>query len=75
MPTKGKVKPVSDRDLCVITERNISKEVKEGMLSYSSKRADISIFWDLPVSIRFRVVKEGKLLYKKDNLYLRNKYS
>ena len=67
---KGKVKPFSDIDICVITERNISKEVKEGILSNSSKKVDISIFWDLPLSIRFRVIKEGKLLYKKDDLKL-----
>lgn len=67
---RGKLKPFSDIDICVITERNISKEVKEGILSNSSKKIDISMFWDLPLSIRFRVIKEGKLLYKKDDLKL-----
>ncbi len=67
---RGKVKPFSDIDVCVITERSISKEVKEGILSNSSKKIDISMFWDLPLSIRFRVIKEGKLLYKKDDLKL-----
>jgi len=67
---KGDVKPFSDIDICVITERNISKQVKEEILSNSSEKIDISIFWDLPLVIRFRVIKEGKLLYKKDDLKL-----
>jgi len=67
---KKNVKPFSDIDICVITERNISKKVKEEILSNSSKKIDISMFWDLPLVIRFRVIKEGKLLYKKDDLKL-----
>jgi len=67
---KGNVKPFSDIDICIITERNISKQVKEEILSNSSKKIDISIFWDLPPVMRFRVIKEGKLLYKKDDLKL-----
>jgi len=67
---KKNVKPFSDIDICVITKRNIPKKVKEEILSNSSKKIDISIFWDLPPVIRFRVIKEGKLLYKKDDLKL-----
>ena len=29
-----------------------------------------SYFWDLPPTIRFRVFKEGKLLYKRDEIAL-----
>ena len=67
---RGNIKHFSDIDICVVTERNISKGVKEEILSNSSKKIDISIFWDLPLSIRFRVIKEGKLLYKRDALKL-----
>ncbi len=67
---KGSVKPFSDIDLCVLTEKDISKKVKEEILSNSSKKIDISIFWDLPPTIRFRVLKEGEILYKKDDLTL-----
>lgn len=67
---KGKAKPISDIDICVLTKRNIPKRVKEEILSNSSKKIDISIFWDLPPTIRFRVFKEGKLLYKKDEIAL-----
>ncbi|MCK4637252.1 MAG: nucleotidyltransferase domain-containing protein [Methanomicrobia archaeon] len=67
---RGNVKPFSDIDICVITEKNISKKIKEEILNNSSKKIDISIFWDLPPTMRFRVIKEGKLLYKKDDLKL-----
>ncbi len=67
---RGNAKPTSDIDICVLTVRNISKRVKEEILSNSSRRIDISIFWDLPPTIRFRILKEGKLLYKKDEIEL-----
>ncbi|MDI6902805.1 MAG: nucleotidyltransferase domain-containing protein [Methanocellales archaeon] len=67
---KGSVKPFSDIDICVLTDRDIPKKVKEEILSNSSKKIDISIFWDLPPMIQFRVLKEGKILYKKDDLTL-----
>ena len=67
---KGNAKPISDIDICVLTKRDIPKRVKEEILSNSSKNIDISIFWDLPPTIRFRVFKEGKLLYKRDEIAL-----
>ncbi len=66
----GKVKPTSDIDICVIAKKDIPKEAKEAILSNSSKKIDIVIFWDLPYAIRFRILKEGKPLYVKDNLTL-----
>lgn len=62
----GRVKPTSDIDVCVITKKDIPKVVKEKILSNSSKKIDIVLFWDLPNPIRFRVLKEGKLLYERD---------
>ena len=35
---RGNIKPFSDIDICVVTERNISKEVEEEILSNSSKK-------------------------------------
>lgn len=66
----GKVKPTSDIDVCVIAKKDIPKEAKEAILSNSSKKIDIVMFWDLPYAIRFRVLKEGKTLYEKDSLTL-----
>jgi predicted nucleotidyltransferase len=61
----GKAKPYSDIDLCVITGRSARKE---SILSHSSDKIDTTIFWDLPLYIRYRVIKEGKLLYAKNEL-------
>lgn len=61
----GKPKPYSDIDLCVITGKNAEREA---ILSNSSDKIDTSIFWDLPLNIRFRVIKEGKPLYVKNKL-------
>ncbi len=68
--TSGKVKPTSDIDICVITKRDIHKDAKEAIQSNSSKKIDLSIFWDLPIAIRYRILKEGKPLYVKDGLTL-----
>ena len=38
------------------------------LLSYGSKRVDVSLFFALPITIRFRVIKEGKILFCKDPL-------
>lgn len=67
---KDNAKPFSDIDICIITKRSISKKTKEELLSNSSEKIDLSLFWELPLVIRFRIVKEGKLLYKKDDLKL-----
>jgi len=61
----GKARPYSDTDLCVITGRNAKRE---RILSHSSDKIDTSVFWDLPLGVRFRVIKEGKPLYVKNEL-------
>lgn len=61
----GKEKPYSDIDICVITGKNAERE---SILAHSSDRIDTSIFWDLPLSIRFRVIKEGEPLYIRNRL-------
>jgi predicted nucleotidyltransferase len=67
---KGNAGPTSDIDICVITRKNIPRSVKEKIMSNSSMHIDIPLFWDLPPVIRFRVFKEGKPLYAKDELSL-----
>lgn len=61
----GKAKPYSDTDLCVVTSKNARKA---RILSNSSDKIDTSLFWDLPLYIRFRVMKEGMPLYVRDGL-------
>jgi hypothetical protein len=40
------------------------------LLSYGSRTIDVSIFSDLPVQIRFRVLREGRILFCTDPLAL-----
>ena len=61
----GRAKPYSDIDLCVITGKAARREC---ILGNSSDKIDTIIFWDLPLNIRFRVIKEGKPLYIKNRL-------
>ena len=67
---RGEEKPISDIDLCVITERRIPRAERERILSHASPRLDITLFWDLPLPIRFRVLREGKLLWGEEGLAL-----
>lgn len=64
---RGREKPFSDIDICVVADRDANMDE---ILSHSSKKIDISIFHDLPLSMRFRVIKEGKLLFSRDELKL-----
>ena len=64
---RGREKPFSDIDICVIADKHANRDE---ILSHSSKKIDISIFHDLPMSMRFRVIKEGKLLFSRDELKL-----
>jgi len=67
---RGCARPFSDVDLCIVTEKTIPDAVRMDLLSYGSETIDVSIFADLPLPIRFRVVKEGKILFVKDPLTL-----
>jgi len=62
---RGEQKPISDIDICVLADRKISSKTKAEIASFSSRKIDISIFWDLPASVRFQVMKEGKILFSK----------
>jgi predicted nucleotidyltransferase len=62
---RGREKPFSDIDICVIAAKGADRDE---ILSHSSKKIDISIFHDLPLTMRFRVLKEGQLLFLRDEL-------
>ena len=64
---RGREKPFSDIDICVIADKDANRDE---ILIHSSKKIDISIFHDLPLSMRFRVLKAGQLLFLRDELKL-----
>jgi predicted nucleotidyltransferase len=61
--------PFSDIDICVIADK-ISKKEEGKILSLASKKVQISLFNELPIYIKFKVLKEGKLLFNKDEEFL-----
>jgi len=65
---RGEARPISDIDLCLITKKEITEPEQIDLLSYGSEKIDISLFRDLPPTIRFRVIKEGKTLFCRDHL-------
>jgi len=67
---RGQSRKFSDIDLCVLTEPGVSKFEQLDLLSYGSRKIDLSLFQDLPLAIRFRVIREGKLLWCRDRLAL-----
>ena len=65
---RGQARSTSDIDLCIVTSRDLPQSVRWDLLSYGSQRIDVNLFWDLPVTIRFRAIREGRVLFCKDAL-------
>jgi uncharacterized protein len=63
---RGQAREISDIDICVITKKKVPEAVKMDLLSYGSKKIDVNLFYDLPITIRFRVIHEGKILTCRD---------
>jgi predicted nucleotidyltransferase len=63
---RGQTREISDIDICVMTKKGAPEPVKMDLLSYGSEKTDVSLFYDLPITIRFRVIREGKLLFCRD---------
>ena len=68
--SRGEQKPISDIDLCIVTERKVSNSVKENIVGHSSPKLDICLFWDLPSTVRYSVLRDGKILFKRDTKLL-----
>jgi len=63
----GKARPYSDIDICVITGKKITKKTKLSILDPSSKRVYIHLFHELPSYIQYRVFRDGRALFVRDN--------
>lgn len=67
---KGTQLPFSDVDICVITQKGLPLHAKAGLTSGSSEKVEVTAFWDMPVYIRYRVLKEGKPLFVRDREFV-----
>ncbi len=66
---KGKATPLSDIDICVITDK-ASEEIKAEISCLSSEKIEICLFEDLPMNLRVRIFKEGKVLFMRDEGFI-----
>ena len=62
---KGKQRKNSDIDICIITEKR-----DDEALEFSSEKFDISLFDRLPLIVKYRVFRDGKILFNKDDKLL-----
>lgn len=67
---RGQAHEYSDIDLSIIARTAIPVSEQMDLLSYGCRKIDLSLFHLLPVTIRFRVIREGKVLFCKDPLQL-----
>jgi predicted nucleotidyltransferase len=63
--TRNEMHLHSDIDLCVIADKE-NVYLERELMRIGKGKLDISLFCRLPLPIRFRVFREGKLLYIKD---------
>lgn len=65
----GRQLPFSDIDICVIGEA-LGRRERSEICALSSEKIQISIFDELPIYIKFKVFKEGVLLFQRDKTFL-----
>jgi len=66
---RGEARETSDIDICIIT-KDISFEREAEVASWAPPNVDVSFFKRMSLPIRFRVFREGKELYVKDERFL-----
>jgi predicted nucleotidyltransferase len=66
----GKARPYSDIDICVVAKMPLCKKDRMNILGPSSQRICIHLFHELPVYIKYGVIKHGIALYIDDVKYL-----
>ncbi len=67
---KGTQKPISDVDICVVTEKHTDENIENDVRGWSGPKIDVVLFWDLPTNIRYAVLREGKVLLVRDEDFL-----
>ncbi|NQZ85717.1 MAG: nucleotidyltransferase domain-containing protein [Nanoarchaeales archaeon] len=64
----GKIKPLSDLDICIITTKKATKKAKTEILSNGTDEFDLSLFENLPLSLQFKILTTGKILHTTKDL-------
>ena len=68
--TRMRTTPLSDIDLCVVTQPGLSHDEWETIMSHTGPALDLVIFQDLPPAIRYRVIRDGKVLFNRNATFL-----
>jgi predicted nucleotidyltransferase len=58
--------PLSDIDICVVTDPDLTRDEWEEIMSHTGPAIDLTVFQDLPPPIQYRVVRDGIVLYNRD---------
>jgi predicted nucleotidyltransferase len=66
---KNRATPISDIDICIIG-RKLRENEKARIEALGNEKIRIVFFDELPLPIKFRVFKEGKFLYLKDEAFV-----
>jgi hypothetical protein len=64
-----KATPISDIDLCVLDDINFPRGERLKVYELSTDKVDISLFSELPLYIKFEVLK-GKIIWLRDQKFL-----
>lgn len=67
---QGKARPDSDIDIAVIMN-NPSLKDESKAIGIGNEKYDISLFHKLPLIVKFRVLKEGSVIFCRDDSYLK----
>ena len=66
--SKGRIKPTSDLDICVITKKDIPKKNKIEILASGTEELNLSLFNDLGLSLKYDIMINGKVIFSKIDL-------
>lgn len=64
---KQNQKPLSDLDICLITDK-ISKKQEKELLSFKTEELDITLFHKLSLPLQYQIITQGKTLHTKTDL-------
>jgi predicted nucleotidyltransferase len=60
--------PKSDIDICLVLQPDVTEEVSEKRLEYLAEfDLDVHLFQQLPLYVKRRILKEGRVLLSKDD--------
>ncbi len=64
----NRIKPMSDLDIAILFQKNTSEKDRDNVLSYSDETLDIVDFSNMPLSLQFKIITQGKILKSNKNL-------